>query len=164
MDACAELNQSLEALKTYTSTLSEENNGKITAQFVDYVVMPTYQNLVAKNKALLTAVKAFQAAPSNTTFASACEAWLAARQPWETSEAFLFGPVSDLGLDPNMDSWPLDADGIYQLLKTQQWADMQWSGDYDEESEAIEAAQALRGYHTLEYLLFKDGQPRKVER
>ena len=164
MDACAELNKSLEALKTYTSALTEENNGKITAQFVDYVVMPTYQNLVAKNKALLTAVKAFQAAPSNTTFASACEAWLAARQPWETSEAFLFGPVSDLGLDPNMDSWPLDADGIYQLLKTQQWADMQWSGDYDEESEAIESAQALRGYHTLEYLLFKDGQPRKVER
>ena len=164
MDACAELNQSLEALKTYTRTLSEENNCKITTQFVDHVVMPTYQNLVAKNKALLAAVKAFQVAPSNTTFASACEAWLAARQPWETSEAFLFGPVSDLGLDPNMDSWPLDADGIYQLLKTQRWAEMQWSGDYDEESEAIEAAQALRGYHTLEYLLFKDGQPRKVER
>jgi hypothetical protein len=59
-----------------------------------------------------------------------------------------------------MDSWPLDADGIYQLLKTQQWADMQWGeGDSDE---AIESAQALRGYHTLEYLLFKDGQPRKV--
>ena len=61
-----------------------------------------------------------------------------------------------------MDSWPLDAAGIYELLKSQQWSEMQWSGDYDEEDEAIEAAQALRGYHTLEYLLFKDGQPRKV--
>ena len=164
MDACAELNQSLETLKANIPALEEEDYAAITTQFVDNVVMPTYLNLVTLNKALLAAVKAFQVAPSNTTFASACEAWLAARQPWETSEAFLFGPVSDLGLDPNMDSWPLDADGIYQLLKTQQWANMQWNGDYDEENKAIEAAQALRGYHTLEYLLFKDGQPRKVER
>ena len=162
MDACEALNQSLEALKSYTSTLSEVNNQKITEQFVDNVVIPTYSNLVTQNKALLVAVKAFQANPSNTTFANACAAWLAARQPWETSEAFLFGPVSDLGLDPNMDSWPLDPVGIYELLKSQKWAEMQWGGEYEEDNEAIEAAQALRGYHTLEYLLFKDGQPRKV--
>ena len=29
--------------------------------------------------------------------------------------------------------------------------------------EAIGAAQSVRGYHTLEYLLFKDGQPRTVD-
>ena len=162
MDACAELNQSLETLKANIPALEEEDYAAITTQFVDNVVMPTYLNLVTLNKALLAAVMTFQAAPSNTTFANACAAWLAARQPWETSEAFLFGPVSDLGLDPNMDSWPLDAEGIYQLLKSQKWAEMQWNGDYDEENKAIEAAQALRGYHTLEYLLFKDGQPRKV--
>mgnify|MGYP002235879179 CR=1 FL=1 len=33
----------------------------------------------------------------------------------------------------------------------------------DEEDEAIGAAQSVRGYHTLEYLLFKDGQPRTVD-
>jgi predicted lipoprotein len=162
MDACAELNNSLAEMKSYIATLDDDDLKSIVQQFVDNVVLPTYNNLVAKNKALLNAVRAFQANPSDATFASACEAWLAARQPWETSEAFLFGPVSDMGLDPNMDSWPLDAAGIYELLKSQQWSEMQWSGDYDEEDEAIEAAQALRGYHTLEYLLFKDGQPRKV--
>ena len=162
MEACASLNTSLESLKGKIENLSEEQCKNVVVNFVDAVVMPTYQNLVAKNQALLAAVTAFQANPSNDTFASACEAWLAARQPWETSEAFLFGPVSDMGLDPNMDSWPLDADGIYQLLKSQQWAEMQWNGDYDENSKAIEAAQALRGFHTLEYLLFKDGQPRTI--
>ena len=35
--------------------------------------------------------------------------------------------------------------------------------NFDEEDEAIGAAQSVRGYHTLEYLLFKDGQPRTVD-
>ena len=127
------------------------------------MALPTYKDLVEKNKELLETVKTLQANPSNNAFAAACEAWLAARQPWETSEAFLFGPVSELGLDPNMDSWPLDAIGIANLLKSQKWSEMEWSGDYDEDNEAIEQAQSLRGFHTLEYLLFKDGLPRTVK-
>ena len=125
--------------------------------------MPTYAELVEKNDALLNAVKQLNASPSDATFEAACTAWLSAREPWEKSEAFLFGPVSSLGLDPNMDSWPLDAIGIANLLASQNWADLEWSGDYDEESEAIESAQSLRGYHTLEFLLFKNGKPRTVK-
>ena len=46
--------------------------------------------------------------PLTVAFETACNAWITAREPWEESEAFLFGPVDELGLDPNMDSWPLD--------------------------------------------------------
>ena len=163
MDACAELTASLEALNAaIADNMSEEDAQAIVTQFVDNVAMPTYESLVEKNNALRTAVQRFQQNPSNNTFTAACEAWMAARQPWETSEAFLFGPVSELGLDPNMDSWPLDAVGIANLLKSQKWSEMEWTGEYDEDSEAIEAAQSVRGFHTLEYLLFKDGQPRTV--
>ena len=164
MEACADLVQRLETLNGLISeNLSEEECQAIVDQFVDVVAVPTYAELVTKNKELLQAVQALQATPSNNAFATACAAWLEARQPWETSEAFLFGPVSELGLDPNMDSWPLDADGIANLLKSQKWSDMEWSGEYDDENEAIEAAQSLRGFHTLEFLLFKDGEPRKVK-
>ena len=164
MDACAELVTSLEALNGLVAdNLSEKDCQAIVDQFVDKVALPTYKDLAAKNKALLTAVQALQKSPSNATFEAACEAWLASRQPWETSEAFLFGPVSELGLDPNMDSWPLDQAGIVQVMKEQKWSSFQWTGDYDEDSEAIEAAQSLRGFHTLEYLLFKDGKARTVK-
>ncbi|MBR1668003.1 MAG: peptidase M75 [Bacteroidaceae bacterium] len=164
MEACATLTASLEALKgVIEDNLSEEDAQAIVNQFVDVVALPTYKDLVEKNNALLTAVKALQANPSNSAFEAACAAWIDARQPWESSEAFLFGPVSELGLDPNMDSWPLDAVGIANLLKSQKWSEMEWSGDYDEDSEAIEAAQSLRGFHTLEFLLYKDGQPRTVK-
>lgn len=164
MEACAALVESLESLNSaIAANMDEADCQAIINQFVDAVAMPTYKDLVEKNKELLATVKALQANPSNNAFAAACEAWLAARQPWETSEAFLFGPVSELGLDPNMDSWPLDAIGIANLLQSQKWAEMEWSGDYDEDNQAIEAAQSLRGFHTLEYLLFKDGLPRTVK-
>ena len=164
MTACAYLVQSLSELNSHIGKhISESECQAIAEQFVDEVAMPTYAELVAKNSVLLSAVQQLQSHPSNNAFDSACAAWLAARQPWETSEAFLFGPVSELGLDPNMDSWPLDAIGIANLLKSQTWADMKWSGEYDDESEAIEAAQSLRGFHTLEFLLFKNGKPRTVK-
>ena len=162
IEACATLKNSLETFKQSISSLSEEDCQEIVNNFVDVVALPTYAELVAKNTALYNAVSKLQATPTDENFEAAAEAWLAARQPWETSEAFLFGPVSELGLDPNMDSWPLDQDGIENLLKSQDWAAFTWNGEYDEENEAIESAQALRGFHTLEYLLFLNGEPRKV--
>ncbi|MDE6332566.1 MAG: peptidase M75, partial [Muribaculaceae bacterium] len=90
-----------------------------------------------------------------------CNAWLEAREPWEKSEAFLFGPVDALGLDPNMDSWPLDQDNIVQILNSGNYDNLDWSDSDDDDT--IEAVQSVRGFHTLEFLLFKDGQPRKVK-
>ena len=74
---------------------------------------------------------------------------------------FLFGPVDELGLDPNMDSWPLDQNAIVQILNSRKWGDLEWSeGDDDAK---VESAQNVRGFHTLEFLLFKDGKPRTVK-
>lgn len=61
-----------------------------------------------------------------------------------------------------MDSWPLDQDGIVQVLTSGDYAVLDWDGDYDEESDAIASAQSLRGFHTLEFLIFKDGNARTL--
>jgi len=143
-------------------TIQDSEYDAIINQYVDAVVMPTYTELLAKNKTLFNAVVSFGNNPSNATFSAVCNAWLEAREPWESSEAFLFGPVADYGLDPNMDSWPLDQAGIVALLKSQQWNEMSWTGDYDEDDEAIAAAQNVRGFHTLEFLAFKDGKARTL--
>ena len=134
----------------------------IINQYVDAVVLPTYNDLKEKNTALYNAVLAFGDNPSDAGFKAICDAWLTAREPWESSEAFLFGPVADYGLDPNMDSWPLDQEAIVKLLESQQWNEMDWTGDYDEDDEAIAAAQNVRGFHTLEFLAFRDGQARTL--
>ena len=143
-------------------TILDAEYDAIINQYVDNVVLPTYSDLKAKNSELYQAVVAFGDAPSNANFKAICDAWLEAREPWESSEAFLFGPVADYGLDPNMDSWPLDQEAIVKLLESQQWNNMEWTGDYDEDDEAIAAAQNVRGFHTLEFLAFRDGQARTL--
>lgn len=140
--------------------IPEATMDAIVTNYVDAVVLPTYKELAEKNAALYDAVVTLKNSPSDANFESACEAWLDARQPWETSESFLFGPVDELGLDPNMDSWPLDQDAIEAILTSGNFNELNWTdGDSDD---AIEAAQGVRGFHTLEYLLFNDGQPRTV--
>ncbi|MCQ2608367.1 MAG: peptidase M75 [Bacteroidales bacterium] len=146
--------------ETTSIEISDETMDAIVTNYVDAVVLPTYKDLAEKNAALYDKVVALKNQPSDAAFADACDAWLDARQPWETSEAFLFGPVDELGLDPNMDSWPLDQDAIENILTSGNFSDLNWTdGDSDD---AIEAAQGVRGFHTLEFLLFKDGQPRTL--
>ena len=53
-----------------------------------------------------------------------------------------------------------DQNIIVSILKSGNFDKIEW--DEDDDSADIEAAQNVRGYHTLEYLLFKDGKPRKV--
>lgn len=144
------------------ATIDDSEYDAIINQYVDAVVMPTYNDLKVKNSALYQAVVAFGNAPSDANFQEVCNAWLAAREPWESSEAFLFGPVADFGLDPNMDSWPLDQEAIVNTLKSQQWNQMEWTGNYDEDDEAIASAQNIRGFHTLEFLAFRDGKARTL--
>ena len=164
--ACEELESVLDKeLKPYIRDNSTINSNEaldpIVENYVNVVVLPTYKDLKEKNSTLYDAVVALANNPSNSAFETACNAWITAREPWEESEAFLFGPVDELGLDPNMDSWPLDQNAIVQILNSQKWGDLEWSeGDDDAK---VESAQNVRGFHTLEFLLFKDGKPRTVK-
>lgn len=168
MEACAKLanllTNTLKPTITNNSTLNSNSTlDPIVKQYVDVVVLPTYLDLKNETEALYQTVSTFQANPSNAAFTTAALAWVNARVPWERSEAFLFGPVASKGLDPNMDSWPLDQDAIVNILNSGNYADLEWSGDYDEDNEDIAAAQNVRGFHTLEYLLFKDGKARTIK-
>ena len=162
-DACAALVDVLE--KDLTSFVSQNADDKelevIVSTYVDQVVLPTYTDLVDKTATLRQAIVILSNQPSSANFKKAADLWIDAREPWETSEAFLFGPVADLGLDPNMDSWPLDVDAIKGVMESGKIEELiKWEGEYDEDNEDIEAVQNVRGFHTLEFLLFKNGKAR----
>ena len=162
-DACAALVDVLE--KDLTSFVSQNADDKelevIVSTYVDQVVLPTYTDLVDKAATLRQAIVNLSNQPSSANFKKAADLWIDAREPWETSEAFLFGPVADLGLDPNMDSWPLDVDAIKGVMESGKIEELiKWEGEYDEDNEDIEAVQNVRGFHTLEFLLFKNGKAR----
>lgn len=164
MQACNDLEEVLGNLKGYLQRTSAVNGNDVLQPilntYVNDVVLPTYKSLVDANTALYQAAQKFAQSPSDANFKAACEAWFDAREPWETSEAFLFGPVDALGLDPNMDSWPLDQEAIVNILNSGKFDDLTWSdGDSDDE---IEAVQSVRGFHTMEFLIFKNGQARTL--
>ena len=162
MEACLALEVKLDNLKSYIRTnLSQDPKlDAITTTYVDNVVIPTYADLKDRTAALYNACAAFKSAPGNQAFEECADKWMLARTPWETSEAFLFGPVDSEGLDPNMDSWPLDQVAIVNILTSGDFSDMDWSAG-DSEAE-ITAAQNVRGFHTLEFLIFKNGNPRSI--
>ena len=166
-DACTSLgnlfNTSLRSAITnayQNGTVTEADLQGVVEAYVDHVVLPTYKALKEKNTLLRQAVQALASAPGNESFEEACDAWIVAREPWEQSEAFLFGPVDALGLDPNMDSWPLDQVAIVNILNSGDFSNLEW-GEGDSEDE-ITSTQEIRGFHTLEFLLFKNGNPRTV--
>ena len=102
---------------------------------------------------LLATVKALEADTTQANLGQAQAAWKATRRPWEQSEAFLFGPVDTQGLDPALDSWPVnrvDLDGVLASNQTLTEASI----------DALE--DTLKGFHTIEYLLFRDGDQRKA--
>lgn len=133
---------------------SDEEMDIVIGAYVDKVVLPTYADLKDKATALYEAVEAFATSKTQADLDNACDAWRATREPWEKSEAFLFGPADYAGLDPSLDSWPLDKNGLDQVLGDNSYFS-NITGDSEE-------AQSLRGFHTIEYLLFLDGQNRTV--
>ena len=92
------------------------------------VLTTACQNLTIDDEAALTAVK---------------NAWIATRAPWEKSEGFLYGPVDTEGIDPAIDSWPVDVNAINNILSS---------------SQAITSAlldnDDARGFHTIEYFVW----------
>lgn len=136
------------------SVVSDEELEVVIANYVDKTVLPTYKDMSEKVTTLKEKVDAFLAEGTTTSLNAACDAWRVARQPWERSEAFLFGPAEYESLDPSLDTWPLDKDGIDQMLA---------SLDFEHIEGNTEEAQNLRGFHTLEYLLFDGGNNKKPE-
>ena len=76
----------------------------------------------------------------------------------------LYQAVVDFGDAPSDAKFKAicDAWAIVKMLESQQWNEMKWTGDYDEDDEAIAAAQNVRGFHTLEFLAFRDGKARTL--
>ena len=98
-----------------------------------------------------TIVKGTQAA-----LTQACIDWRTARADWENSEAFLFGAADVYSIDPHTDTWPVAANDLAQVLR-----DENAMSDLDNFIKT--ANSGILGYHGLEYVLFREGQPRKID-
>lgn len=80
---------------------------EVTTHYAD-LALAGYQDSLTTAQALQRAVAALIATPSDETMAAAKTAWLAARVPYQQTEAFRFGnPIVD-DWEGRVNAWPLD--------------------------------------------------------
>ncbi|MCO5229772.1 MAG: hypothetical protein M9958_01320 [Chitinophagales bacterium] len=109
------------------------------------VILPTYKGLADAASDLKSAIVALKNDPSVANLNAAREAWKATRVFWEQSEGFLFGPVDQHGIDPSIDSWPLNIKDLDNVLNSGAELTVSVVQGYEE---------TLKGFHTIEYLLW----------
>lgn len=122
-------------------------------------VIQTYADMASEAVKLNEAVDKLAAEPTDANAAVAAQAWKNTRAPWEQAEAWLFGPAAFTNLDPKLDSWPLDQTQLDIVIASVNDGKLEVDAAYVRDY----LGAALRGFHAVEYLLFRDGQPRKAE-
>ena len=158
IDACVTLVGQLESANGVIaqSSLTAEQETylrNVLASLVSNVIVPTYTKLADDTEDLEKTLNGLTVnSITQAQINKACEDFKAARENWERSEAFLGGAASDFDIDPTIDSWPLNRSLLLTYLR---------SGRTDFSDEEIEDATIL-GFHALEFILFRNGQPRKV--
>ena len=142
--------------------INDENAAAVAAQFVDHTVAPTYTALASKTELLADMLATLKQTPTNAGLHDACNVFLQAREQWEKSEAFLFGAAGDFGVDPHIDSWPLDETAFNTLMGNSSMLALLAGEDGDAQAGEL-LSNALLGFHGLEYILFRDGQPKTAD-
>ena len=134
----------------------------IADRFVNHTVIPTYTSLSDYTDQLVKDLEALKKDVTQANIDKACETFLTARAYWEKSEAFLWGAATDFGIDPHIDTWPLDLTGLKEALTNQ----AQISGLSGEDGDVYAGEKlgpTLLGFHGIEYVLFWEGKHRTAD-
>ncbi|WP_432697109.1 imelysin family protein [Marinobacterium sp. YM272] len=146
------------------------------------IAQAIFEDSLSSAKTLQQAVNALIASPSEATLLAAREAWIAARVPYQQSEAYRFGnPVVD-DWEGRVNAWPLD-EGLIDYVNTDRYGTesyenpfytanviasptLEVSGQTIDASEITPAlleqlheiddvaANVASGYHAIEFLLW----------
>lgn len=141
------------------TTEKDEAFEAITAQFVNGTVIPTYEALADHTEDLVEKLAALKAEKTDANVQAAADIFLEARAQWELSEAFLFGAAADFGIDPHIDTWPLDLSSLMDELSNKKHIEAMAAEDGDVWA-GSKLGQDLLGFHGIEYILFKEGKPK----
>lgn len=155
IDACDQtvtaLGSANEAIAKAQLTEAQETAlRQVLTNLVNNVIVPTYTDLADDVEDLEKTLNGLTVSTiTQAQIDKACTDFKAARQHWERSEAFLGGAASDFSIDPTIDSWPLDRAELLDYFKGGMTAE-------------IEDESTILGFHALEFILFRNGQNRKV--
>ena len=128
---------------------------EVNSQYLSKTIIATYKKLATDCEKMLPMA---QGLDSQSGLNKLCEQWKLARQDWELSESFLFGAASGYGIDPHIDTWPFAEASFVSLMSRLKPATDE--ADAENVRHMIATTQNFTGFHALEYIIFRNGQPR----
>lgn len=147
----------------------EQAMNDITVQYVNNVVFPIYKSLASQTEELYNQLVEAKAKFQNNNLTQSdidkiCQTFIAARSAWESSESFLYGAATDFGIDPHIDTWPLDRTALAKALSSAEIIE----DLNDLENGGIDNARALvgeqqLGFHGIEFIIFRNGKNRTLQ-
>ncbi|MCB0687845.1 MAG: hypothetical protein KDC53_15020 [Saprospiraceae bacterium] len=131
-----------------------EDYSDVLHNIANNVILPTYSDLKERAEELADITSNLEINPTPSNLLAAQEAWVNARSPWEQSEGFLFGPVDEEGLDPSLDSWPVNVTDLNNVLNSSNNLTVEF----------LEAQEGtLKGFHTIEFLLWGEDGTKSID-
>ncbi len=146
-------------------TANQKKMAEAVENYVPNVVYSTYKALADESENLYQALSSASAkgvkSLSQSDLDAICATFLNARKYWEQSEAFLYGPATTFGIDPHIDTWPLDVEALATALSNaDQMANLK--GEDGITYAGAKLGQELLGFHGIEFIIFRDGKNRCV--
>jgi hypothetical protein len=130
----------------------------VVSDYVDNAVLKTLELLVVDVDKLHIAAKELQADQSTGNLDAAVIAWYSAHGTWNMAAAYLYGPAAQYDYHKQLATWPCDKVLVENALSMMETGELEVDARYLRE----ERVAALRGFYTIQYLLFRNGQPRKA--
>ncbi len=144
----------------FFGSCNDENNNStkdykvILENLSNNVILATYKDLHQSTVILVQTCEYLKNNKTESSLDSIRSSWRIARVPWEQSEGFLFGPVDQQGIDPSIDSWPVNKPDLEAVLSSKNILTKEYIDGLD---------GTLKGFHTIEYLIFGEGSIKKVQ-
>ena len=146
-------------------TENQKKMASVVENYVPNVVYSTYKALADETENLYNALDAASRKGVNALTQSEldaiCTTFLNARKYWEQSEAFLYGPATTFGIDPHIDTWPLDVEALATALSNADQVAM-LEGEDGISYAGAKLGQELLGFHGIEFIIFREGKNRTV--
>lgn len=146
-------------------TENQKKMASVVENYVPNVVYSTYKALADETENLYNALDAASRKGVNALTQSdldaICMTFLNARKYWEQSEAFLYGPATTFGIDPHIDTWPLDVEALATALSNADQVAM-LEGEDGISYAGAKLGQELLGFHGIEFIIFREGKNRTV--
>ncbi len=138
-------NVELFTVKTPDPADADASVSEILSSIANNVILASYEDFADKAEIMERALSDFKATPTDENLELLQFSWRDTRRPWEQTEAYLFGPVDTKGIDPAVDSWPVNRVDLEAVLSSDNVLDVSF---------VIGLSDELQGFHTVEYLIF----------